>query len=355
MLMRVLRSKRGAATMIVALTMVGMLGMAALVVDVGSAYAFKEKCEFVMEAAALAAARVLPDTTQATSVARQVVLANGLNPDLLTIHTPIDGAIYKVRCAYTDTRATVIARVLNIDLFNFAAQATANRGGSDVFDYALFSGSTLEDLRIGGSTLDVLGSVHSNEDLRFNGATINVSGALEAAQKLVNNGNSVINAGEIKTYDRVIPMPVYSTSELRDMCATRYGGNTHLSGGTLDVTGGVFVDGTLQLTGVTVTGRGLLVASGNITLNGTDFRYFGPGDAVCVYTQQNISIEGNTFVAQGMFYAPHGIVNCSGTSPSIEGSIIADELDFSGSQSISIVYSDAAKWLLPDQSVRLVR
>lgn len=353
-IMRMLAAKRGAATLIVALTMVGMLGMAALAVDVGAAYVFKEKTEFVMEAAALAAARVLPDTAQATALARQVVQHNGLNPDKLIVLTPLDGNSMKVRCVYADTRPTVIARALNITLFNYGARATAVRGGADMFEYAMFSGSTLDDLRIGGATLNVTGSVHSNEDLRFNGATVNVSGSLEAAQRLINNG-STINAGVIKTFDRVIPMPQYSSNELREMCAVRYSGNMHFSGGTLDVTGGVFVDGTLKLTGMRVTGVGLLVATGSILLNGTDFRCTGPSDAVCVYSQQNISIEGNTFVAQGMFYAPNGLINCSGTSPTVEGSMVANRLDFTGTQNINIVYDATSRSVLPNLNVQLTR
>jgi Flp pilus assembly protein TadG len=351
--MRRLANKRGAASLIVALTMVGMIGMAALAVDVGAAYVFKEKTEFVMEAAALAAARVLPDTTQATTVARQVVQSNGLNPDLLTVVTPLDGNTMKVRCSYADTRSTVFARALNITFFNYGARATAVRGGAEMFDFALFSGSTYDDLRIGGAELNVIGNVHSNEDLRFNGATVNVSGTLEAAQRLVNNG-SIINAGEIKTFDRVIPMPKYSSSELRDMCAARYSGSMHFSGGSLNVTGGIFVDGDLELTGVSVSGVGLIVATGNIRLNGTDFRYAGPSDAVCLYSQKNIRIEGNTFVAQGMFYAPNGVINCSGTSPTVQGSMVAHQLDFTGTENIDIVYDATSRSVLPNLNVKLI-
>lgn len=352
--MRGLRGKRGAASLVVALTMVGMLGMAALAVDVGAGYVFKEKSEFVTDAAALAAARVLPDAAQAVSVARAVVQANNLDPDSLVVITPFEGNSMKVRCIYTSTRATLVARVLGIGLLDYGAGATAVRGGAEMFEYALFSGSTLDDLRIGGATLNVTGSVHSNEDLRFNGATINVSGSLEAAQRLINNG-SVINAGVIRTYDRVIPMPQYSSNELREMCAVRYTGNKHFSGGTLDVTGGIFVDGTLQLTGVRVVGVGLIVVTGSILLNGSDFRYNGPLDAVCVYTQRDISIEGSTFVAQGMFYAPNGKINCSGTSPTIQGSMVANRLDFTGTQNINIVYDAASRSVLPNLNVQLIR
>ncbi|MDP2872859.1 MAG: hypothetical protein Q8P31_10035 [Bacillota bacterium] len=352
--MRILAGKRGAATLMVALMMVGLLGMTALTVDVGAGYAFKERCEFVTEAAVLAAARLLPDVTQATNVARAVVQANNLNPAALVIETPLDGNAMKVRCSYTDSRASAFARALGIGQFAYSARATAVRGGAAMFDYALFSGSTLDDLRIGGSELNVTGSVHSNEDLRFNGATINVSDSLEAAQRLINNG-STINAGTISTYDRVIPMPQYSTSELRDMCAVRHNGSMHFSGTTLDITGGVFVDGSLQLTGVSVTGVGLLVATGNITLNGTDFRCVGPSDAVCVYTQQSISMEGNTFVAQGMFYAPNGTINCSGASPIIQGSVVANRLDFTGCNTITIVYDATSRSVLPNLNVQLIR
>jgi len=125
-----------------------------------------------MEAAALAAARLLPNLTSATTAARAVVQANGLDPNYLVIENPYDGNAMKVGVSYTDTRQTSFARALGISFLNYAARAAAVRGGSEMFEYALFSGSTLEDLRIGGAGLNVTGSVHSNEDLRFNGATV---------------------------------------------------------------------------------------------------------------------------------------------------------------------------------------
>ena len=76
--MRLLRNERGQATVLVAVFMVGMIGMAAFVLDVGSWFRGQRVSQTTVDAAALAAAQSLPgDTTTARTLATNYATKNG--------------------------------------------------------------------------------------------------------------------------------------------------------------------------------------------------------------------------------------------------------------------------------------
>jgi len=76
--MRLLRNERGQATVMVAVFMVGMIGMAAFVLDVGSWFRGQRVSQTTVDAAALAAAQSLPgDTTTARTLATDYATKNG--------------------------------------------------------------------------------------------------------------------------------------------------------------------------------------------------------------------------------------------------------------------------------------
>jgi len=350
---RALRKSHGQTLVLVSLLMIALMGAAALAVDVGDAYIYKERCEFALEAAVLAAAGQLPVASNALAAAQACISANKLDPALLQMVTPVDGNDMKVTLTYASGRPTVFSRVLGTTSLNYVSAVTAERLPPALFDYALFSSSTLEDLRISGASLDVVGSVHSNEDLRFNGATINVSDRLDAVGTLINNG-STINAGLIELGMPVIRMPMYSVSDLRAMCLTRYDGSQHWSGTTINVDGGLFVDGDLTLTGVTIQGQGMIVATGNIYVHGTQMHYESADDAVCLYANKDIEVQGVDMVVQGNLYAPNGEVGIGGTNVRIEGAVAGDTIDFFGT-SPTIVHTSQAGSVMPGIHARLVR
>jgi Flp pilus assembly protein TadG len=345
--------RRGQALIILVMLLTVIAAGGALALDVGTAYAFRERCEFVMEAAALAAAAKLPDVGAARAAAAAIAQANGLDPAKTIVTTPYQGDSGQVQVAYGDDKATLFGRVFGVDLLRVNTRAAASVGRPAVFDYALFSGSTTTRLDLSGMTLNVGGSVHANHDVRIRGASVRVTGAIAAARTVDARGSSVV-AGSIVNQAAIVPMPVYDTSTLRDMCSTRYSGAQHWSGTTLHVNGNIFVDGSLKLSGVSITGRGMIIATGNIELAGTSLRYTNPGtDSLALYSAQDIRVTGTGFVADGILYA-RGELSCHGSSLTVNGQIIADEIDFSG-VSVSINYAGSASGLFPGSAARLTR
>lgn len=70
-------TRTGATLPLVALSLVALLGLAALAVDVAGLYAARQRAQTVADAAALAAGPLLPATGQASAAATQVIGANG--------------------------------------------------------------------------------------------------------------------------------------------------------------------------------------------------------------------------------------------------------------------------------------
>jgi Flp pilus assembly protein TadG len=72
-----IRNEQGQSTVITLVFLVVLLGMAALVLDVGSWYRAKRDRQSTADAAALAGAQALPDTANATTLAQQYASKNG--------------------------------------------------------------------------------------------------------------------------------------------------------------------------------------------------------------------------------------------------------------------------------------
>ena len=75
---RLIRSQRGQTMVMTVIFVTVLLGMAAVVVDVGSWFVDRRALQASVDAAALAAAQDLPDTGFAASTARAYAAKNGL-------------------------------------------------------------------------------------------------------------------------------------------------------------------------------------------------------------------------------------------------------------------------------------
>ena len=72
-----IKNQRGQSMVLSVVFLTVLMGMAALVIDVGSWYRAHRAAQSTADASALAGAQALPDTTQATALANQYVSKNG--------------------------------------------------------------------------------------------------------------------------------------------------------------------------------------------------------------------------------------------------------------------------------------
>lgn len=154
--------ERGAVLVMTVVVMVVLLGVSALVVDLGYGWQKRREVQNGADAAALGAAQDLPTTVVATAAAKSLAAENVsggtftwptcTDPDPLTVaaaDTPcisFDTSFTRVRVHVPEqTFKTMFANVLGIDETRTSASATARvvgAGFASIIPFALFSGFT---------------------------------------------------------------------------------------------------------------------------------------------------------------------------------------------------------------------
>lgn len=123
--MRVFRKERGQALVLTVMLLMGLLGMTAFVVDVGSWFRAQRDAQVVADAAALAGAQALPDSPdEARALAQQYAAKNGI--DAPAIGFSSSGG--RVDTIHVDVRRDTpgfFAKVFGIDAVNVGAKAAA--------------------------------------------------------------------------------------------------------------------------------------------------------------------------------------------------------------------------------------
>jgi hypothetical protein len=171
----------------IALLLPVMLGMAALVVDVGHAFVVKRHLQKAADAAALAAAFELPNTGNATTVANLYSGSAGghnENPNVPPVTTAVSFPTptgSKVRVTQRADAGVFFARIFGFDEFNVSATAVAARkadtGGSRyaVFVHELCGASTgNKGLLANGKNMMIQGAIHSNGQLKVGDSNFRV-------------------------------------------------------------------------------------------------------------------------------------------------------------------------------------
>lgn len=240
----------------------------------------------------------------------------------------------------------------------------------DIFDYTLFSGETNTSLNkdilyFESTGVYVKGKIHSNGRISFNsssGSASTYEGNVEAVSSIsatwgtifkggtvsgssvpsessctLSNGASYNVPGNISVVTGMVPA---SLDLLRQDAQAR--GKYYISsqssppmGQTLSFDCPVYADGDLTIQPDSYKGNGLVAASGNVTINGTNVSQ-DAGGSMCIYSNKDVSINCNNGSINGMIFAPNGTVYLSGTNFTINGRIIAKSIR-SASMGISII------------------
>jgi hypothetical protein len=129
--MKVLRSERGQAAVVTVVFLVVLLGMASLVLDVGSWFREQRATQAAADASALAAAQALPDSPgEAGVLADQYLAKNGGGTANVAFSS--DAVAFDTVSVKVERQAeSVFARLFGIDSVTVNAKATARAGGLD--------------------------------------------------------------------------------------------------------------------------------------------------------------------------------------------------------------------------------
>ncbi len=347
-----LHGHRGGVAILFALCLPVLIGFAALAVDLARINLTKVELQNAADAAALGGARSLSDTgsypnwSAATATALNVARRNFANDGHLiqdaTINTGYrnnDPSI-RVTIAISGTQNNgplplFFAPILGIAPKVIQASAVATiTGGGGPFDYAIFSGSTSNNMSINGSSYNIKGSVHANKNLDINGSSITITGAAEARGTVTTNGSN-LNIGSILPNDaRDIPMPDQSASIAAAAAAAHqtYTGSKTINGSSI-TSNPIYVQGspgTITVNGSSFTATGAVMADGNITINGSGAA--SGNSQVCFYSKNgNITLNGGSYALNGVLYAPNGSIFINGSSITVNGSIVGKKININGS------------------------
>ncbi|HHP50712.1 MAG TPA: hypothetical protein ENM97_02295 [Moorella mulderi] len=344
-LLKKMQEEKGAVLVLVAVSLVAILGFLALVSDGGLLYATRSKLQNVADAAALAGACHLPDEPQkAREAALEIARANGLQDSQVEVQTPYKGDDLRimVRCTQ-DVPLAFGNLMIGRQQRQVAARAVATVAANRVFDYALFSD---HNIRLNGSQY-VEGSAHSNRDAIANGAQ-EITGRLEAVGRVWTNGHNQ-KIGEIVEGAPHIPFPQYSLDDLAKRATKTIEGDLLYNGGTVVLDGGIWhVKGQVVFNGVTITGTGTIIAEGDVIFNGARLTSClgtiasregsviingNKGDVRATDGESGLAIwgggsggiifNGGKARVDGILYAPQGTVVFNGSDHKVYGSVVA--------------------------------
>jgi uncharacterized Zn-binding protein involved in type VI secretion len=95
-----------------------------------------------------------------------------------------------------------------------------------------------------------------------------------------------------------------------------------------------------------------ILATGEIHINGNCISA-STQDQVCIYSLEDIKINGNNITIDGILYAPHGSIRFNGNNITINGKVIGNTVRFNGNN-ISINGDSSSVISLPGGGIRLV-
>ena len=381
--MRILKSwlKRecGQSVLIVVLSIGMLCGVAALVVDIGQVTVAQGQLQNAADAAALAAAKSLPDATSAKSAAKQYAGLNGVDAANTTATTPYNGSTNKIEVVCKKAVQYTFARVIGLNSTIVSARAVAQKSNANgAFGYALFSGGLNSLLGLYTDSFDVTGSVHSNYTLQMNGSTQKISGNLESVSSLssgvtyltiggtcqgssiqINGNASNINVPtRVQTPAAVINMPTFWQDIKNEATAagTAFmigsGDTKVLTGNALNVDSSIYSSGGIEISTCKFVGQGSICAEKSIKLSGDAVKSTSNA-SVCIYSVNgDISFSTSGLTIYGTLYAPNGTIGIYANNITIYGRVVAKNIIITGSN-VKIISGSSDLDFMPGGTISL--
>jgi hypothetical protein len=368
------RSK-GQTLALFAVVLIGLMWVMALGIDAAQMMLRQREMQSVADLSTLAGARSLAEATgDATTKACAVAISNGYScPGEAVVTFP---ATLQIEVTVTRPVNTFFLRVFGVNTVPAQARARAMGllpvSGSGYAIYAGASGcSSSPELTLdwSGSTINVIGAVHSDGGIKMGGSTNTVTGPTTyacAGKFLDGGGGNVFNPPAAQAPDQGSSYPNppsgydYNVPTSTDFpCTFQYTGDWDLPGGALAP--GVYcqLDPAKSIKiGSTVTGNVTLISRGKIDISASSSVLTAHTKGVLLYAggtgDSVIKVAGSNMTWSGYVYAPNGQIEYSGsTNNTLSGSIIGYKVKLNGS-SLTIDASGLGGPAVPAE-IRLVQ
>lgn len=388
--MRFLKDEQGQASILLAVCMVVVVGIAGLAVDVGHLRYAKRQLQTLADSAALAAATELTycsgtdDCDAMQTAAQQAVTENGVTvgafltqcsgsvsgltlevnngPCALGASDPNNGDSSYVEAVVTQAQPMYFARILGLNSMTITARAEAKLGNSPYCVISLGSSGITFQSNGGGltATCGVMDDSTSTTAFQANGASINAS-------EISVTGGDQLNGGNVHptpvTDVPALPDPLsYLTPPSSSGCtyssvysvnsgsATLYPGTycggIQLNGGSASLSAGTYIlEGIgLQVNGGSISGTGVsfYVSQGQVQFNGANTVNLvapttGSYAGILFYQSSSDSsaatINGGSGSAfQGSLYFPKSLVQLNGSNTAAYTIVVSDSIQINGSE-----------------------
>jgi Flp pilus assembly protein TadG len=361
-------SERGGAMITVALSLVVLMGFAALALDGGAAYNDRRTTQNAADNTALAAAWAhCMDMADPIAHGLAVAADNGFDPSQVGIEHESGGEFESQYTArVTSISDTTFARLIGTDEVTVRSEATAacvrSEGGGAFAMFAKGPACQLEkngtgritgdsysagDMTWKGGGSQTVGSIHTDANLTVDGP-LDITGTASATGTAYSNPHnpSIIEGAPLKN----LPYPIdFQIDDFRPgtPIALAAGDQYHHHTGTVRASdinsrgpGIHFVEGNVVPLGPKLSASPVtIVATGTIILNNAAFTAYHEGLAVMSGAtnpptcEAVIDLEGSTNIA-GLLFAPNGGLEVHGGA--VNGGMIAWSIETGGSLELDV-------------------
>jgi hypothetical protein len=365
----------GAVAVVVALTLMVLMGMTAVAVDGGRLFVERSSVQNAADHAALAAAwEFCAEGDEAASVAAGLASAasNGMDSSSPTVEIaiePLENDRWQATVASQieapfaavlgkDTMATSGTAIAGCTPGAKPIEGTETTTVTQQHGYTIFAGGTCSSKTIdgSGSNLTINGNVHSNRSIDWGGSNNVVNGlgtyvntATMDTSKITWNpstDNPTKVSGTI-SYDSIVSYKFADYAPDGDIAKSVPPDQYHSKTGKWDLKkpiapGIYYTPGDIVIGDSSLTAEVTLVAGGEIDISGSnvnlspyhgDLLAFSNSNAGCDNT--GIKMGGSTNKWVGTVYAPNAMIEYSGSvNSSVTGSLIGLHVRLNGSSSV---------------------
>jgi Flp pilus assembly protein TadG len=305
MLWRRRRAERGAVAVAVAILLPVIIGLAGLVIDVGSWYLTRAQLQNAADAAALAGAQDLPNSPSSATAAAQTLAADNVSGATITAVTPYNGDSSEIQVTVSKRGSVLLASILGISGPTITASAVAEvTQGTGNFIYAASTAcnaiSIISSGKISTTTL------WSNGGITAVGQPVTVTGQVDVGNSSCPFPSQLTPPGatHVGTYTGwPAPLPTAAQGNMPSSCSSASITITGASWLSSNPPGMYCTTGTISITN-----------SGNITFNGYEFVSESTSStAISVVSSGNTTFNGycpsscsSGGTPQTLFYATAG-------------------------------------------------
>jgi Flp pilus assembly protein TadG len=326
------RAERGSVAVVVAILLPMILGIAGLVITVGSWYETQAQLQNAADAAALAGAQYLPNSPSSADTAAQTLAADNVSGATATPVTPYNGNSNEIQVSVSEPGATWFVSILGISAPTITATAVAeSTQGTGNFIYAASTACNAISITSSGNLSTT--TLWSNGGITAAGQPVTVTGQVDVGNSSCPFPSQLTPPGATSVGSYTgwpVALPTTAQGNMPSSCPSASISITSTSWLSSNPPGMYCTTGTISI-----------INSGNMTFNGYEFvSESTSSSAISVVTSGNITFSGycpsscsSGGAPQTLFYATAGGVSFTNSGA---GSFTGDIFAPNGPVSITV-------------------